>query len=182
MRALYAIQQHVALCGTECKALLVIAGLFVTGLAASQLRAEPMPYDEAFYATEGGAQPAGPALRPVALQIPGAAEPDSARAATEAPEPQQAAAPADPAPSDGDARPRMNLNAASARLLTQLPGIGPKKAEAVVAYRDEHGAFASVSDLQRVRGIGPKTVEKLAPLLFVEPPPSPVPGVAIASN
>ena len=85
----------------------------------------------------------------------------------------------------------MNLNRANARLLTRLPGIGPKKAEAVVAYREAHGAFASVADLQQVRGIGPKTVEKLAPMLFVETPASPsdgaVPGAAapkdqLASN
>jgi len=56
-------------------------------------------------------------------------------------------------------------NAADAARLTLLPRIGPVLAERIVADRAERGPFASASDLQRVRGIGPKTVERIAPML-----------------
>ena len=39
-------------------------------------------------------------------------------------------------------------------------GIGIKKAEAIVTYRKEHGKFKNLEDLQMVKGIGTKTVEK----------------------
>lgn len=56
---------------------------------------------------------------------------------------------------------KVNINTADASLLQTLSGIGIKKAEAIIAYREEHGPFASVDDLQEVSGIGEKTVEKL---------------------
>ena len=73
---------------------------------------------------------------------------------------------------------RLNPNTASCSSLARLPGIGPARAEAIVAFRSqmltrrEAGdcAFASGKDLQRVPLIGPKTVERMAPyLLFTEP-------------
>ena len=45
--------------------------------------------------------------------------------------------------------------------MTQLPGIGPAMAAAIVAYRDEHGAFSSVDELKQVKGIGTNKYEKL---------------------
>jgi competence protein ComEA len=62
----------------------------------------------------------------------------------------------------------MNLNTASASQLQRLPRIGPKMAERILTYRTEKGGFKRVSELQNVRGIGEKTLEKLAPYLFVE--------------
>ncbi len=55
----------------------------------------------------------------------------------------------------------ININTATAAELTALPGIGEKKAEAIVADRDTHGAFESADDLSRVSGIGSATVEQL---------------------
>jgi len=56
----------------------------------------------------------------------------------------------------------VNINKAStAQLALELNGIGPSKAEAIVRYREEHGAFKTVDDLVNVKGIGPKTLEKL---------------------
>ena len=52
----------------------------------------------------------------------------------------------------------ININAASASGLQALPGIGPSKAEAIVADRTANGPFASCSDLERVRGVGPATI------------------------
>jgi competence protein ComEA len=51
-----------------------------------------------------------------------------------------------------------------ARLTSTPPtGIGPVLAERIVAWRQEHGRFASVQELARVPGIGARTVERLAP-------------------
>ena len=62
----------------------------------------------------------------------------------------------------GTAFAAVNINTASEAELDTLPGIGPSKAAAIVAYRTEHGAFASISDLSKVQGIGNKTVSKLS--------------------
>ncbi len=61
---------------------------------------------------------------------------------------------------------RINPNSATAAELATLPSIGPTKAEAIVAYREKHRAadrkpFETAEDLTRIRGIGPKTIEKL---------------------
>ncbi|MEA3308203.1 MAG: Tex family protein [Chloroflexota bacterium] len=61
----------------------------------------------------------------------------------------------------------IDLNTASAALLQHISGIGPKTAEAVVVYRDEHGPFPTRAALQEVRGIGPKTFEQAAGFLRV---------------
>jgi len=55
----------------------------------------------------------------------------------------------------------VNVNAADAATLArELVGIGPSKAQAIVAHRDKHGPFRSAEDLARVRGIGAKTVDR----------------------
>ncbi|ATH82676.1 competence protein ComEA [Ectopseudomonas mendocina] len=55
----------------------------------------------------------------------------------------------------------VNLNTADAATLQkELAGIGATKAQAIVAYREEHGDFASVDELLEVKGIGPATLEK----------------------
>lgn len=61
----------------------------------------------------------------------------------------------------------VNLNTASEAELLRLPGIGPTKARAIVAYRQGRGPFASVADLVRVPGIGPATLAGLAGLVSV---------------
>ncbi|WP_225417966.1 helix-hairpin-helix domain-containing protein [Levilactobacillus huananensis] len=55
----------------------------------------------------------------------------------------------------------VNLNTATVADLQQLTGIGEKKAQKIVAYREEHGSFKSVKDLAQVSGFGDKTVAKL---------------------
>jgi competence protein ComEA len=60
----------------------------------------------------------------------------------------------------------VNVNAADAATLArELVGIGPSKAQAIVAHREKHGAFRSAEDLARVKGIGAKTVDRNRDLL-----------------
>jgi len=66
-----------------------------------------------------------------------------------------------------------DLNAAPERHLLLLPGIGPARARAIVEERERGGPFASVSDLRRVRGVGPATTAALAPLVRLGGPESP---------
>lgn len=56
--------------------------------------------------------------------------------------------------------PVININRAGEGELTTLHGIGSKKAQAIVLYRDMFGRFTRVEDLAKVKGIGTKTVEK----------------------
>ncbi|MEL6795980.1 MAG: helix-hairpin-helix domain-containing protein, partial [Planctomycetota bacterium] len=65
---------------------------------------------------------------------------------------------------------RIAVNSASAAELDLLPGIGPVYAQRIVDERSANGLFASIQDLQRVRGIGPKTAAKLAPLITFDSP------------
>lgn len=61
----------------------------------------------------------------------------------------------------------LNLNTATAEQLEALPQVGPVTAQAIVAWRTEHGAFASVDELLEVDGIGDATLRQLAPLVTV---------------
>ncbi|MFA5960596.1 MAG: helix-hairpin-helix domain-containing protein [Tatlockia sp.] len=55
---------------------------------------------------------------------------------------------------------KINLNQADARMLTQsIKGIGKKRAEAIVKYREEHGNFTALEDLAKVKGLGEQFVK-----------------------
>ena len=62
----------------------------------------------------------------------------------------------------------VNINTADATQLALLPGIGPKMAESILAHRSSAGAFTSIDDLVKVKGIGPKSLEKMRPYLSVK--------------
>jgi len=55
----------------------------------------------------------------------------------------------------------ININSADAATLEELSGIGEVLAAAIVSYREEHGAFATIEDLMDVSGIGPATLEEI---------------------
>lgn len=57
----------------------------------------------------------------------------------------------------------ININLASATQLELLPGVGPATAKAIVAYREKYGAFNTVEDLLKVRGIGPAKLSEILP-------------------
>ena len=55
----------------------------------------------------------------------------------------------------------VDVNTASAEVLADImDGVGVKRAQAIVEYREQHGAFSSVDQLAEVRGISTKTVER----------------------
>lgn len=60
-----------------------------------------------------------------------------------------------------------DVNAASGELLAYVSGLGPKLAEAVVRYRNEHGKFRSRRDLLSVPRLGPKAFEQVAGFLRI---------------
>lgn len=63
---------------------------------------------------------------------------------------------------------KININKASADELTQLKGIGPNYAERIVQYREKHGPFERVEDIEKIPGIGPKTIEANKDLMTVD--------------
>lgn len=61
---------------------------------------------------------------------------------------------------------KMNLNRARVRDLVLLPGVGPVTARRIVADRSARGPFPCVAALERVRGVGPRTIDKVRPMVF----------------
>jgi comEA protein len=78
--------------------------------------------------------------------------------------------------SENDSYLRLDLNRASVGELMALPGIGQVRARAIIAWRDANGRFGCVDDLDKVRGIGPATLERLRPYVSVKPDPGDDPG------
>jgi competence protein ComEA len=61
----------------------------------------------------------------------------------------------------------VNLNTATVTELMQLPRVGPKTAQRIIAFRVEHGPFQRPEDLMAVKGIGEKTFQRLRPYITV---------------
>ena len=62
----------------------------------------------------------------------------------------------------------VNINQATEVELMTLPGIGPKKADAIIQFRTDHGSFESPEAIMEVSGIGQKTYEQLSPYIRVD--------------
>lgn len=81
-----------------------------------------------------------------------------------------------PSPPDGaspgiTADGKVILNRADASELRRLPGVGPKRAEAIVLLRSKLGGrFKRITDLLRVKGIGPKGIKKIEPHVVLDEP------------
>lgn len=61
----------------------------------------------------------------------------------------------------------VNVNTADAEELMRLPGIGPAKAQAILEYREAHGPFSSLEEVEKVNGISLRMVESWAGLAVV---------------
>lgn len=61
----------------------------------------------------------------------------------------------------------VNLNSATKEDLQTLTGVGARKAEAILQYRQQHGNFKKIEEIQQVDGIGEKTFQKLKSFLAV---------------
>lgn len=59
----------------------------------------------------------------------------------------------------------VNINIATEKEFIQLPRIGPSIAQRILKFRETHGSFKSNKDLQKIKGIGPKTFERIKPYL-----------------
>lgn len=64
------------------------------------------------------------------------------------------------------------LNRANIEQLRKLPGVGPKRAQAILDLRAKLGRFRRATDLLRIKGIGPKSLKKLQPHFVLDPPSS----------
>lgn len=63
----------------------------------------------------------------------------------------------------------VNINTADAQTLSKnIKGIGLKKAQAIVAYREKNGSFKKIEDLKKVKGIGDKLLEKNSGSIIVK--------------
>ena len=59
----------------------------------------------------------------------------------------------------------ININTAEKKELIKLPKVGAVTAERIIRHRDDYGQFKTIDDLLKVKGIGPKTLEKMKPLI-----------------
>ena len=138
-------------------AVAVLGSVGIIGVGKSLLTPPP--------ATRSAPQPTSVTIAPAAL-----AEPDN-YTQLQSPAPQPAAG-ASPKPDQHstaeDIGTRININTASADELDLLPHIGPVLAQRIIDDRQTNGPFRSVADIQRVRGIGPRTAEKLEDLVRFE--------------
>jgi competence protein ComEA len=147
----------------------------------SQVRAHPQPTPVAHTPQPIVHQPPPApvvAPQPVAPQQPAPQPaPNTLIQATDSPaaQPEQAPAvqPPEPAPTPPTipapavVSGKININTASAAELELLPQIGPALAKRIIDHRTLHGPFRTIAELDNVKGIGPKTLEKLTPLITV---------------
>ncbi len=62
----------------------------------------------------------------------------------------------------------LDLNSAGEKELVLLPGIGPVRAKAIIELRRNLGRFSDPADLLEVKGIGPRTLERMRPMVVVD--------------
>lgn len=62
----------------------------------------------------------------------------------------------------------VDLNSAGLEELCSLPGVGEKKAQAILDYREEHGSFSCIDELDQVDGISTKSIEAWRSRLYIE--------------
>jgi competence protein ComEA len=63
---------------------------------------------------------------------------------------------------------KININSGSQEELEKLPSIGPKRARAIIKYREKAGLFESIEEIKSVKGIGEKIFEKIKNKIYIE--------------
>jgi competence protein ComEA len=183
LRAWAPLVMRAAACGL---ALLGLAGIGVAASRSPELSAIGSPkamFDAAGMsralaaapmAREMAPAPSSPApVAPVSAAAPSpgsTATPCPTRADAESSAPEPSAAGAAGRSVEGKAEPPVFLNQASASELQRLPGVGPKRAEAILQLRLRLGRFRRPSDLLRIKGIGPRTLQRMLPQLVLDAP------------
>jgi competence protein ComEA len=138
---LYRLQQRLSITRQEGLAVIVLTLLFLTGLGVRHVQEQQVP--------------------PVQV--------DSLVARTGATgRPDSAATAADDGPETPTPENPVSLNEAPPERLQALDGIGPALSDRIVTYRSTQRPFQRVRELQRVRGIGPKTLAALRPVVTVD--------------
>ncbi len=64
---------------------------------------------------------------------------------------------------------KVDLNTATGEELESLPGVGPRTAELIIEYREQHDGFEKIEELMNVRGIGETTFLRLRSLITATP-------------
>lgn len=153
MRLKHKIQHYLAITDSELKFLIGLSGIFLLGVSIKFVQQHSVPDYSERYAIIDSLMTAAEE-RQLASDNTDALSPDSTRASVTSP-----AAPDMPT---AQSRGLINLNTATANDLQSLPGIGPAIAGRIVDYRNRYGRFQRKADLMNVKGIGPRTYEKLS--------------------
>jgi len=157
---LYQLQQRLSITQNETWAILTLSMLFLVGTGVRFVQQRQLP----------------PLTSPSLLAVADTLDSDSLSAdttnvvtldsaQTDTTAVAEASGEADTADAAGGV---INVNTASATQLQALPGIGPALSGRIIDYRTTHGPFPTADALQDVSGIGPKTLERLRPLVTVE--------------
>jgi comEA protein len=155
MKFLTTLQQKLGFTRNEAKVILFLSSTFLLGLAirwyTSNVQKATSPGSEFNYSTSDSIF----AERSKKIQIIDSLSGN-----------QTAASEQKGSSSQPSLRPNsININTASKDQLMLLPGIGEGYAERIILYRDDNGPFSSVDELERVKGIGKKKLEKLKPFV-----------------
>ena len=142
MTWLYRLQQRLSITRQEGLAILTLAVLFLVGLTVRHIQEQQVPPLDA---------------DSLVAQAP----PDSTSSPSSLPRQRQPSA-SNP----------INVNAAPPDILEALPGVGPALSDRIVDYRTTQRPFQRVQELERVRGIGSKTLASLRPMVRVDAPDS----------
>jgi competence protein ComEA len=139
------------------KAAAALAGVLVLAAIGGSARAVPVTPPPASAAAAVPSSPPSPSAA-ASSSSSTTPSPTSSSPPTSAPAPPPRATPEAP----------VILNLATTDDLRRLPGIGPKRAEAILTLRTKIGRFHSVEELLRVKGIGRATLRRLRPLVRVD--------------
>jgi len=157
------------------RAVAVVVGLLVLGWIGRTAAARPTTMMSVASALERDASVPSPA-------VPTLVSPDAGAIPLSAPQASPTPIGATLPTGRASAAEPVYLNHAGVDELRRLPGVGPKRAEAILVLRQRLGRFQRVEDLLRVKGVGRGAVKKWRPLVRLDTPVAPgTPGIDAGS-